>query len=163
MHTSREWASPWTGSAYYFPSFTYVQASAMLLAPIALRRFGMIRGVSSMQAATAIALLFLGAARSPLWAGAAYATYMTVEYASEPGMYAFLMSLVPEAQRPGASALNFIAIFASQAVAQALSGVFLARFGYAPVLTCAAVICMAGALLFRFLLANEQAQDPLRA
>ena len=140
-----------------------VQASAMLLAPIALRRFGITRGVSATQAATAVALLFLAAARSPVWAGAAYAMYMTAQYASEPGMYAFLMNAVPEAERAGASALNFIAIFSAQAVAQAISGILLARFGYPPVLAAAAFICMAGALLFRVLLANIPSCDPVPA
>ncbi len=140
-----------------------VQASAMLLAPLALRRFGMTRGVSSMQAATALALLFLAVAKTPLWGGVAYTLYMTAQYASEPGMYAFLMNISPEDARPGASALNFIAIFAAQAAGQALSGVLLVRLGYPPVLACAAVICMAAALLFRVLLRNIPQPDPARA
>jgi predicted MFS family arabinose efflux permease len=140
-----------------------VQASAMLLAPIALRRIGMVRGVSAMQAATGIALLFLAAARTPFWAGAAYASYMTAQYACEPGMYAFLMDAVPEGERAGASALNFVAIFAAQAVAQAMAGVLFMRFGYPPVLAAAAVICIAGATLFRILLAKAPSHDPVRA
>jgi predicted MFS family arabinose efflux permease len=127
----------------------FAQVGAVLLAPVVFRRFGVARGISGMEFATAIALLGLAAVRGPMWAALGYVAFMMAQYMSEPGMFTFLMEGVPEAQRSSASALNMLALFAGQAVAAAISGGLIARFGYPAVLAAAAVICAAAALLFR--------------
>ena len=127
----------------------WVQAVAMLLAPLLLRKLGLIRGVSSMQFATALALIALAGAHGVAWAGVAFAAYTAVQYMSEPGMYTFLMDAVPAGERSAASALNFFVAFAANAVAAAVAGAVITRFGYTPLLLGASLICGAGAMLFR--------------
>jgi predicted MFS family arabinose efflux permease len=128
------------------------QVVAILAAPLVFRRYGLTRGISGMQFATGLALVALAAASGPAWAAAGYATYMMTQYMSEPGMFTLLMEGAPVQERGSASALNFLVSFAGQAIAAAVAGQMLARFGYPPVFAAAAVICGVAALLFRVLL-----------
>lgn len=137
---------------YVFSWAQFAQVCGILIAPLLFRRFGVVRGISGMQFATALALVGLAAASGPVGASLGYTAFMLAQYMSEPGMFTFLMESVPAAQRGGASALNFVALFAGQAVAAAAGGGLIAAFGYAPVLSGAAVICAAAALLFRVLM-----------
>jgi predicted MFS family arabinose efflux permease len=130
------------------------------MAPVVLKRFGLTRGVSGMQFATALALLALSAAAGPLSAGLAFAAYTMSQYMTEPGMFTFLMDGVPAEERSNASALNFLVTFAAQAIVAAIAGRMLARFGYPPVLVAAAIICALAALLFRVLLAKPNPAAP---
>jgi len=140
---------------FVFSSAQLTQVGAVLLAPLVFRRFGIARGVSAMQSATALALVALAAAGGPAWAGFGYMAYMVSQYMSEPGLYAFLMDGVPAGERSGASALNFLVVSGAQAIAAAVAGVALDRLGYAPVLIAAAIICALAALLFRVLFARS--------
>jgi predicted MFS family arabinose efflux permease len=54
-----------------------------------------------------------------------------------------------EAERAGASALNFLVLLSGQAIGAALAGVGIRWFGYATVLLMAAVMAVAAALCFR--------------
>jgi predicted MFS family arabinose efflux permease len=137
-----------------FSAAHVAQAGAVLMAPILLRRFGLTRGVSGMQFATAIALLGLSAASGPISAGLAFAAYTMSQYMTEPGMFTFLMDSAPAGERSNASALNFLVTFTAQAIIAAIAGRMLARFGYPPVLVGAALICALAALLFRVLLSK---------
>jgi len=132
------------------------QAGAVLMAPIVLRKFGLTRGVSLMQFATALALLALSAAAGPLSAGLAFASYTMSQYMTEPGIFTFLMDGVPVEDRSSASALNFLVTFAAQATVAAIAGRVVSRFGYPPVLVAGAIICALAALLFRALLAKPK-------
>ncbi|MEO7146099.1 MAG: MFS transporter, partial [Bryobacteraceae bacterium] len=146
-----------------FSSAQFTQAGAVLLAPLVFRRFGLTRGVSGMQLATAFALVGLASAVDPGWSAVAYTAYVASQYMSEPGMYAFLMDSVPEGERSGASALNFLVASMAQAVAAAAGGLLIARFGYSPVLVAAALISVLAAILFRTLLRGNPppaASDP---
>jgi MFS family permease len=144
-----------------FSAAHVAQAGAVLMAPIVLRRFGLTRGVSGMQFATAIALLGLSAAGGPVSAGLAFAAYTMSQYMTEPGMFTFLMDSAPAGERSNASALNFLVTFTAQAIIAAIAGRMLARFGYTPVLVGAALICALAALLFRVLLAKPTPPAPL--
>jgi MFS family permease len=144
-----------------FSAAHVAQAGAVLMAPIVLRTFGLTRGVSAMQFATAIALLGLSAAGGPIGAGLAFAAYTMSQYMTEPGMFTFLMDSAPAEERSNASALNFLVTFTAQAIIAAIAGRMLARFGYPPVLIAAAVICALAALLFRVLLAKPTPPAPL--
>jgi predicted MFS family arabinose efflux permease len=134
---------------FIFSTAQLTQVAAVLLAPLVFRKLGLMRGVSGMQFATALALVALGATAGPIWAGLAYAAYMAFQYMSEPGLYSFLMDAVPAGERSGASALNFLVASCAQAVAAACAGLVLDRLGYTPLLVAAAIICALAALLFR--------------
>ena len=120
------------------------QVLAMLMSPVVLRRFGVGPAIALMQAATGVSLAGLGLA-TPMLAPWMYGMYMAFQYMSEPGMYNLLMSTVPASERTGASALNFITIFGSQAMAAWVSGEAIARYGYRPVLLAAGVLALVAA------------------
>jgi len=136
------------------------QVGAILLAPLAFRKFGLTRGISGMQLATALALIALAIAGGPVWAAAGYAAYMMFQYMSEPGMFTMLMEGVPEGERNSASALNFLVAFSGQAIAAAAAGRLITNFGYPPVMIGAAIVCAGAAFLFRFLLAKPRLREP---
>jgi predicted MFS family arabinose efflux permease len=135
------------------------QVAAILLAPLVFRKFGLTRGISGMQYATAFALIALALAGGPLWAAAGYAAYMMFQYMSEPGLFQLLMDGVPEGERNSASALNFLVGFSGQAIAAVSAGHLITNFGYPPVMIGSAIICAAAALLFRILLARPANTD----
>ena len=120
------------------------QVLAMLISPLVLKRFGIAPAIALMQCATGIALAGLGVA-PPVLAGWMYGLYMAFQYMSEPGMYTLLMSNVPPEQRAGASALNFVTLFGSQAIAAWIAGEAIARYGYTPVLLVAAALTLLAA------------------
>jgi len=125
-----------------------IEVAAMMAAPFILRRVGLTRGVAVMQLATAIALALLAPAPVPLVAAALYAAYASFQYMSEPGIYTSLMSRVLPEQRSGASALNFLVMFAAQALAATAAGAIISRFGYPPMLAAASILAAAAAVLF---------------
>jgi MFS family permease len=132
-------------------TFSIAQATqvvAMMAAPFVLRRLGLTRGVAVMQLAAAIALALLAPAPVALVAAALYAAFASFEYMCAPGFYSSLMSRVLPEQRSGASALNFLVMFAGQAVAAAAAGTVVARFGYPPMLVAASVLAACAAWLF---------------
>ncbi|HTR34734.1 MAG TPA: MFS transporter [Bryobacteraceae bacterium] len=148
---------------YAFSASQLAQVAAVLLAPVLFRRLGLTRAISGMQFFTAIALVALASAAGPLWAAGAFAGYMAFQYMSEPGMFTLLMEVSPEVERSSASALNILVMFAGQAIAATISGSLLARFGYPPVLTVAAIIAAAVALLFRLLMNSRKPSSPANA
>jgi len=145
---------------YVFAAAQIAQVGAILLSPLVFRKFGLTRGISGMQLATALAMLSLAAVGGPIWAAAGYAAYMMFQYMSEPGQFTLLMEAVPPAERNSASALNFLVAYAGQSIAAASAGWLLSRAGYPPVMVAAAVICVVAAVLFRVLLASPKAAAP---
>ncbi len=131
------------------------QALAVLAAPLVFRATGLIRGISRMQLLSAVALACIAAAGGPGTAALAYGAYMAVQNMSEPGMLRYLMDCVPESERGGVSAWNFLVASGAQAIAAGISGVLLRRLGYPPVLMLAAVLCGIAGLLVRVLLAKR--------
>ena len=127
------------------------QTVAVLLAPLVLRRLGLLRGVAAMQLATAGALASLALTSNAVGAGFVYAAYMSVQFMSEPGMYTYLMDSTPPAGRNTASSLNFVVAFSAQALASAIAGAAIVRAGYPAVIGAAAVLCVIAAVLFRYL------------
>ena len=127
------------------------QTAAVLLAPLALRRLGLLRGVASMQLATAVTMGFLVFTSSAAGAAFLYAAYMSAQFMSEPGMFSYLMDSTPPEGRNTASSLNFVVAFTAQAIAAAVAGVAIVRVGYPAVIGVAAILCAVSALLFRFL------------
>ena len=125
-----------------------IEVAAMMAAPFVLRRLGLTRGVAVMQLATAAALALLAPAHLALVAAALYAAFASFQYMSEPGIYSSLMSRVQAEQRSGASALNFLVMFAGQALAATAAGAIVARYGYQPMLAAASVLAASAAWLF---------------
>jgi MFS family permease len=135
------------------------QVIAVLLSPLVLRKAGLVQGIVWMMAATALGLG--GLATQPAGVGGAalaYTAYMCVQWMSEPGLNTLLMNQVPERERSGASALNYLVVFGAQAVAAFGSGALLARYGYGAVLAGAAVLGAAAAGLFWILVAPAVAR-----
>jgi MFS family permease len=143
-----------------FSAAQLAQVAAVLCAPFFFRKFGTARAICGMELATAFALLALSLAAGPMWGAAAYTGYMMFQYMSEPGMFTFLMNGVASSERNSASALNILVSFGCQALAAALAGGILTRFGYPPVLAAASAICVAAALLFRTLLVKQEPLAP---
>ena len=121
------------------------QLLALLAAPLAFRKVGLIKGVVFAQLATAVALVALALLTNKSFATTAYMAYVTFQWVSEPGLYSLLMDRLPAAERTGASALNFFVLNSIQAVAAAIAGISFLRFGYPVVLGVAAVLATCAA------------------
>jgi hypothetical protein len=128
------------------------QVVALLAAPLVLRRFGLVGGITAMQLATGLALALLGASSFPAASAMLYAGYVSFQWMSEPGLFTLLMNGVAPEQQSGASSLNFLVVFTMNAVAAAGAGFAFVRFGYPAVLMASGGIAVAAALLFRSLL-----------
>jgi len=128
------------------------QVLAILFTPLIFRRFGLVTGIIYTQIATAIALGTLAGMRGAATAGLAYVIYMAFQWMSEPGMYTLLMNRMAPAERNGASALNFLVISLSQALAAAAAGASFTRFGYPAVLMVTAITALFAAGLSGILL-----------
>ncbi len=133
-----------------------VQAVTVLLAPLVLRRLGLVSGIVVMMAGAAMALGGLAAQPSANAAAMTYMAYMALQWMSEPGLNTLLMNNVKERERSGASALNYLVAFSAQAVAAFGAGALLSRFGYGPVLAGAAVLAGSAAVLFRILITSRR-------
>jgi predicted MFS family arabinose efflux permease len=107
------------------------------------------------QIATGVALALLAVEPPLVGAAILYASYMAFQYMSEPGMFSFLMDHAKEEERGGAAALNFLVLFAGQAIAATISGVALRHFGYAVVLMTAGLLAIIAGLCFRLALSRE--------
>ncbi|MGI8959627.1 MAG: MFS transporter [Bryobacteraceae bacterium] len=131
------------------------QVAAMLLAPAVLRKVGAVRGVASMQFATAAMLGLLALDLTGPVAALFYTAYMSFQYMSEPGLFSMLMSRVKPGERSGASALNFLVISAGGSLSALVSGAAITRFGYSAVLGTAAVLATVAGALFWTLIREE--------
>jgi MFS family permease len=135
-----------------FSGAQVVQVFAVLCAPLAIRRFGLVNGIVWMMAATALGLAGLAAQLPGAFAVLGYAAYMAFQWMSEPGLNTLLMNQVSQRERSGASALNYLVAFAAQAVAAFGAGLLLERFGFGAVLAGAAALAAIAATTFRLLL-----------
>ena len=127
------------------------QVTAILLAPVLFRRFGLAPAVAITQAAAACALAGISVTPAAA-AGILYVAYMSFQYMGEPGIYSLLMNRLPADQRTGAAALNFFVLFGMQTIAASLAGIAITRIGYPALLFAAAALALAAALLVRILL-----------
>ena len=151
-YLSRQLHASEAGVGLAFSAAQLVQVAAVLLAPVILRKFGLVRGISGFQAAAAAALALTAFGPPLLAAGALYVAYMSCQSMSEPGTFSLLMNHVRPEERSGASSLTFLAMFLAQAAAALAGGAVVARFGYPVMLGAAAGIAGLAALMFRGLL-----------
>ncbi len=133
------------------------QVAAILLTPLIFRKFGLVSGIIYTQVATAIALGALAEIRGASSAAFAYVIYMAFQWMSEPGMYTLLMNEMAPSARNSASALNFLVISLSQALAAAVAGASFTRFGYPVVLSVTALVALVASALSRVLLGSSAA------
>jgi len=133
------------------------QVAALLLAPLVLRRWGLVSGTAAMMLATALALG--GLAAGPMgWATAAiFMSYTSCQWMSDPGVNTLLMGRVCEQERTGAAALMMLVSFAAQLAASLAGGSAITKFGYSATLACASGVAAAAAVSFRMLLAPRRA------
>jgi MFS family permease len=132
-----------------FSGSQLVQVGAVLMAPVVIRRAGLLTGIVLMMAATALALGGLATQASGAAAILAYFAYMAFQWMSEPGLNSLLMNRVDERERSGASALTFLVAFGAQALAAFGAGELLTRFGYGAVLAGSAALAGVAAVMFR--------------
>jgi MFS family permease len=141
------------------------QVIALLVAPLVLRKLGLVNGTAAMLMCTALALA--GLAVSPAgWAVAAvFVSYTSCQWMSEPGINTLLMGRVPECQRTGVAALMMLVAFGAQFLASLAGGAAIAKFGYPLLLACAAAVAALAAVAFRKLPAGEAASpaEPMSA
>ncbi len=140
---------------FVFSLAQFATVAAVLLAPLVLKRLGQVKGVTAMQAATAIALASLALGMNQTVAALMYVSYMSFQYMSEPSLFSMLMNRVPPGERSGASALNFLTISVAGSLSALVSGAAISRFGYSPVLSTAAALAMTAAALFWTLIREE--------
>jgi MFS family permease len=135
-----------------FSASQLVQVFAVLLAPLVIRRAGLVQGIAWMMGATALSMGGLAAQPQGMQAVLAYIAYMSCQWMSEPGLNTLLMQRVEERERSGASALNYLVAFSAQAAAAFAAGELFQRFEYGPVLLGAAVAAAVAGLMFHALL-----------
>jgi len=148
-----------------FSGSQLVQVAAMLLAPLVLKKFGLVTGIMYTQIAAALALASLAAVHAAPTAAVIFMCYTGFQWMSEPGMYSLLMNQVSPSEQTGASSLNFLVVNISQAVAALASGAAFERFGYPAVLGVIAGVAFVAGCAFRMLLGGSStpAQQPVPA
>ncbi len=134
-----------------FSGSQLAQVVALLLAPLVLRRFGIVSGTAGMLMATALALGCLAVAPAGLAAALLFSSYTAFQWMSEPGINTLLMDRVREPERGGAAALMMLVSFGAQFVASFAGGVSIAKLGYPALLAGAAGLSAVAAIAFRSL------------
>jgi predicted MFS family arabinose efflux permease len=135
----------------FFSIAQFVQAGAVLLVPLMVRRAGLITGIMVAQFATAATLGLLAAGHGLLQIEIIYCGFMAAQHMSEPAIQSLLMDRVTVEERSMATAMNFLVVSVAQAVAAAVAGSAFARFGYPPVLLWVAGAVGVAAIIFRAL------------
>jgi MFS family permease len=135
-----------------FSASQVAQVAAVLLAPLLYRRIGSVLGIACVQAATAISLFCMGTSHALSFSIACYLGYTGLQWMSNPGIYSFLMSRIPEDERTTASAFQNMSGALCQAVAAPLTGSCIVQFGYPPVFFGLGAIALLSAVLFVSLL-----------
>lgn len=137
------------------------QALAILCAPFAFRRFGLITGIVYTQIAAAISLLALAPVTRAGPAGAIFVSFSAFLWMSQPGIYTLLMSRVAPEEQTGASTLNFLVVSVAQAIATAAAGAAFERFGYPVVMAATGLLGIVAALAFQVLLGASSSESTL--
>jgi MFS family permease len=127
------------------------QVVALMLAPLILRKMGLVTGTAAMLMATALAMGGLAAGPAGWGVAAVFMAYTSSQWMSEPGINTLLMDRVREQERTGAAALMMLVAFAAQLVASLAGGATIAKFGYSAMLCFAAGLAAVAAVAFRAL------------
>ena len=141
----------------FFSVAQFVQAGAVLLVPLMVRRAGLITGIMFAQFATAATLGLLAAGHGLLQIELIYCGFMAAQHMSEPAIQSLLMDRVTVGERSVAVAMNFLVVSVAQAGAAAVAGFAFARFGYPAVLPWVAGAVGLAAIIFRTLCGPSRA------
>jgi predicted MFS family arabinose efflux permease len=160
VYFSRYWQMPLKQIGMVDAISRIAQLLAILTSPALFKKFGLVPGMAYAQLATAITLACLASAPGPSAARALFIGYVAFQWMCEPAVFTVLMNHVELKDRAGASALAFLVINASQAVASVVAGVSYVRFGYPTVIAGTAIVGLAAATLFRLLLGKETVLSP---
>jgi MFS family permease len=155
VYLSRHLSIPLSHIGIIFSISQLVQVAAVLIAPMLLRRWGVVKGIMLMQLATAVALGCLAGERNSSIAVITYLGFTAALWMSGPGIYSLLMNRMPKEQHSTASALNICVMSVFQAGAAAAAGTLFLKFGYPTVLLFIGGVAIAAALLFKGLLGSD--------
>jgi MFS family permease len=131
-----------------FSASQLVQLCMGLLSPVVFRRLGLVNGIVATQVATAAALAWLGGTHNRSLAIGLFLSFSAMQWMSAPGLYNLLMSKVAEEERSSAAANTLFCNAVFQSCATAGAGILFVQFGYSRVLVGIAVLALAAALLF---------------
>lgn len=129
-----------------------IQLCMGLLVPLVSRMLGLVKGIAAMQAAAAVVLGCMAQVTSPQLAVALYLIFSAAQWMSTPALFNFLMNKTPDVERSTAAAMTLFSNSLAGSAATAGAGILFTRFGYPPVLIWIALIALAIALLFLFLM-----------
>jgi predicted MFS family arabinose efflux permease len=152
VYLSRELHIQITQIGLIFSTVQALQLFMGLVTPLVLRALGLVRGIAATQILAAVVLGLLAGTRNAPLAVGLYLTFAAAQWMSSPGLYNLLMNETPDAERSTAAAMTLFCNALAGSVATAGAGILLTRFGYPPVLFSIAIVALAIALLFRFLL-----------
>jgi predicted MFS family arabinose efflux permease len=156
VYLTRELHIQMTQIGLIFSTVQVLQLFTGLLVPFVIRALGLVKGIAAMQMIAAVVLGLLAGTRSGSLAVGLYLTFSAALWMSSPALYNLLMNETPDAERSAAAAMTLFCNALAGSVATAAAGILLTRFGYPPVLLSLAIVALAIALLFRFLLAPPQ-------
>jgi len=134
-----------------FSAAQVIQLCVVLLTPLVFRALGLVNGIVATQVATAVAMGCLAGTHDRRLAVALYLSFSATQWMSSPGLYNLLMSKVTDEERSSASAMTMFCNAVLQSCATAGAGILFAELGYPRVLVGIAVLALAAALLFGFL------------
>ncbi len=140
----------------FFSVAQLLQAGAVLLMPIVLRRMGLVSGVMVAQLVTAAAICLLATGHDLLREEVIFCIFLGAQHMCEPGMQSLLMDCVAAEERSGATAMNYLVVSVSQAAGAAVAGIAFVRFGYPPVLAGISIVTVGAAAAFRILCASAE-------
>ena len=140
---------PLTQLGDFFSIAQLVQAAAVLLMPLVLRKTGLISGIMAAQLATAATLVLLAVGHRTWHEEVFYCAFLAGQHMCEPALQSLLMNRVDEGERSSAAAMYFLVISVAQAGAAMVAGASIARFNYPPVLIGISIAAAAAALGFR--------------
>jgi hypothetical protein len=141
------------GEVFSFASL--FQVLAVLIAPFLFRKLGLVPALAGTQFATAVLLACLAWTSAATYAPFIYIGYSGLLWMSEPALFSLLMTHVRPSEQAGASALNFLVISVTQAIAVGVAGASFTRFGYPAVLYAMAGVALVAALFSGFLLGRS--------
>ncbi|HVU48592.1 MAG TPA: MFS transporter [Terracidiphilus sp.] len=139
---------PLGGLGAVFAGSQLAQFTAVLCAPVLLKRFGNANGIAMAQLSTAFFLVLIATTRFMPAAVCFYLLYFATQFMCGPGIYQMLMERVPEGERSTASALQNLSGALCQAGTAAITGACIVAYSYRVVLIGDACVAIAAALLF---------------
>jgi MFS family permease len=143
-----------------FSGSQLAQVVALMLAPLILRRWGVVNGTAAMLMAASVMMGALATGPAGFAAGCMYAMYAAFQWMTDPGINTLLMDRVREQERSGAAALMMLVSFGAQFVSSLAGGGAIAHFGYAAVLVSAAGLGVISAVAYRALPAGVRDDAP---